>query len=339
MPAKDEDDQPWNRKGRNDRDDDDDRPRRRPRDEDGYDDDRPRKRPRDGDDDFEDDRPRKRRRFEDSDDRSAPAQSNGLATAGLILGILAFFTLGLTSLPGFICSAIALGKPAKRGAAVAGLVLSLFGGLVGGALLVALLLPATYKVREAAARLKDQNNLKQLALSGHNFHSANAKLPQADGQLSWRVHMLPYLEQDQLFKQFNLNQPWDSATNKPLASRPIQTFMSPSEPTPGPDTRYRVFVGPDTMFRPGKKSMTLVDVTDGTSNTFYIVEAGDTVPWPQPKELTYSRTAPVPALGHPHRNGFNVAFMDGSVRFIKKGASESALRAGIEPTDGKPFIE
>lgn len=305
----DDDDRPWDRKGRRDRDDD-----------------------------YEDDRPRRRRDDDDFDGPAAP-QSNGLATAGLVLGILAFFTLGLTAIPGLICSAIALGKPAKRGAAVAGLVFSLLGGVVGAGLGVGLLLYSTQKVREAAARMKDQNSLKQLSLAGLNYHDANAKFPAADGKLSWRVYLLPYIEQDVTFRQFNLNEPWDSATNKPLASRPIQTFMSPSEVAPGPDTRFRVFVGPNTMFRPQQPPMRIGDITDGTSNTFYIVEAGDTVPWPQPKELNYDRTGPVPALGHPHRNGFNVAFVDGSVRFIKSGVSDSALRAGIEPTDGKPFIE
>lgn len=305
-----DDDRPWDRKGRRDRDDDD-----------------------------EDDRPRRRRDDDYESDRPPAPQSNGLATAGLILGILAFFTLGLTALPGLICSAIALGKPDRRGAAVAGLVFSLLGGLIGAGLGVGLLMYSVQKVRESAARMKDMNNLKQLTIGGHNYHDANGKLPGADGQLSWRVYLLPYIEQDTTFRQFNLNQPWDSATNKPLASRTIPTFVSPSEVVPGPDTRFRVFVGPNTMFRPGKPPMQFADITDGTSNTFYIVEAGDTVPWPQPKELNYDRAGPLPPLGHPSRNGFNAAFMDGSVRFIKSGVSESALRAGIEPTDGKPFIE
>ena len=116
---------PANNRSRDDDDFDDDRPRRRKR-EDDEDDDRPRKRKRDEDDDYDHDHPRGR----------AP-ESNGLATAGLILGILSFCG-GVAGIPAVICSLLALGKPTGRGLAITGLLLGGLGMLVWAGIAVVL---------------------------------------------------------------------------------------------------------------------------------------------------------------------------------------------------------
>src|SRR5438045_4289251 len=75
------------------------------------------------------------------------------------------------------------------------------------AILIGLLLPAVQKVREAAARAKCQNNLKQMGLAIHNFHDANGKLPPAriaDQYATWMVMILPFIEQDNLYKTWDL---------------------------------------------------------------------------------------------------------------------------------------
>ena len=76
---------------------------------------------------------------------------------------------------------------------------------------------------------------------------------------------------------------------------------------------------------------------DGTFATIFIVEARDTVPWPQPRELQYDRNGPLPALGVPGRKGFNVAMLDGSVKFVTDKTSADAIRGGIEPNDNRAF--
>jgi prepilin-type N-terminal cleavage/methylation domain-containing protein/prepilin-type processing-associated H-X9-DG protein len=108
------------------------------------------------------------------------------------------------------------------------------------AILIGLLLPAVQKVREAAARAKCQNNLKQLALALHNYHDANNRLPVgADSVtgLSWRVHILPYVEQDALYKLFSLAPgPWNGGPNREgpnkmvNALNPIPIYNCPSVP-------------------------------------------------------------------------------------------------------------
>lgn len=320
---------PWDRGGTGRDREDDDRPRRRDRDD------------RDDRDDG-DDRPRRRRYEDDDDDRprrrgEGAAPSNGLAIAGLILGIPALCLGPLLGIPAIICSAIAMGRPGGRGAAVAGLVLGGIGTLLTPVILIALLLPAVQKVREAASRMNDQNNLKQLSLGLRNYETVNGTLPPADETLSWRYHVLPYIEQDAVYRAMNPNEPWDGPTNKRFANTQIKTFVSASDPPDTVETRYRVFVGPGTLYEPGKKPLRPVEIKDGTSSTIFVVEAGDTVPWPQPKELNYDRNGALPALGFPQRNGFNVAMVDGSVRFVTDKVSPDVIRGGIEPRDGRLF--
>jgi hypothetical protein len=77
---------------------------------------------------------------------------------------------------------------------------------------------------------QSQNNLKQIGIAIHNYHDTNNKMPadivDKDGKaiLSWRVLLLPYLEEEPLYKEFKLDEPWDSKTNKALIERIPKTF-------------------------------------------------------------------------------------------------------------------
>src|SRR5436189_6463235 len=108
------------------------------------------------------------------------------------------------------------------------------------ALLIGLLLPAVQKVREAAARTKCQNNLKQLGLALHNFAGANGYFPTstrasatAPVRNAWTTFVLPYFEQDSLAKGYDFNYNWDDPKNLPVTSVPVKTLVCPSNPTPG----------------------------------------------------------------------------------------------------------
>jgi prepilin-type N-terminal cleavage/methylation domain-containing protein/prepilin-type processing-associated H-X9-DG protein len=121
------------------------------------------------------------------------------------------------------------------------------------AVLIGLLLPAVQKVREAAARAACTNNLKQIGLAIHNYHSALGELPAArnyDG-LTWAVFIMPYLEQNQLYAQFVLNRPY-TATPAAATATPVSTYFCPARRAPGEtlskDRDNNAGVNPNTYF-------------------------------------------------------------------------------------------
>ncbi|MFO0900078.1 MAG: DUF1559 domain-containing protein [Pirellulales bacterium] len=208
------------------------------------------------------------------------------------------------------------------------------GGVATTGVLVALLLPAVQAAREAARRIQSMNNLKQLALGMHVYHDAHNSFPpranfdkQGRPLLSWRVHLLPYLEQEPLYKQFHLDEPWDSEHNKKLIPRMPVTFASPNRPNDG-KTVYLVPVGPGTLFG-GDQGMKLSEITDGTSNTIMLVEADAdrAVEWTRPEGLGYDPEHPLAGVGNTRKGGFLAALADGSVRFISNNIDPEVLRA------------
>jgi prepilin-type N-terminal cleavage/methylation domain-containing protein/prepilin-type processing-associated H-X9-DG protein len=100
------------------------------------------------------------------------------------------------------------------------------------AILIGLLLPAVQKVREAAARMQCQNNLKQLSLAAHNYHDAYGKLPPGRNRfaISTHAYLLPYIEQDNVHRLVNFDANWDSAANAEARPIVIKTFLCPSDP-------------------------------------------------------------------------------------------------------------
>jgi prepilin-type processing-associated H-X9-DG protein len=211
-----------------------------------------------------------------------------------------------------------------------------------GAISTGLLVPAVQKVREAAARTQDANNLKQMALAMHIHADATRKgFPAAaicdragKPLLSWRVAILPYIEQDQLYRQFKLDEPWDSEHNHKLIPLMPQIYAVPTAPTPPGETHYRVFVGGGALFDLDKQ-VRFPQITDGTSNTVLIVETAASVPWTKPDDIAYDVQRPLPKLGRFFPNGYNVAFADGSVRFLSTALPEATWRALITRAGGE----
>ena len=92
--------------------------------------------------------------------------------------------------------------------------------------------------RGAADRVKSMNNLKQIDLAMQMYNVENGKFPSATGAegkplLSWRVRMLPYLEQSQLYEQFHFDEPWDSEHNKPLVGKMPRIYVAPGSKVAG----------------------------------------------------------------------------------------------------------
>ena len=264
-------------------------------------------------DDADDDRPRRRRRRDD-DDRDAPPKKSSSA---LLILLVVGCVFGLFAL---VCAGVA----------------------------VALILPATAKVREAAGRMQGQNNLKQMSLAAHNFADVNGnglvgpyhvdKKGVVNQGLSFRVALLPYVEQANLYSQFDVTQPWDGVKNSALSSMRVMTFQDPAAPAKT-ETPYRVFYGGGALFDATGVPVPFSKVPDGTSNTILFVHAADSVTWTKPEEFAYSRSTPLPKLGSPGTpGGFNAAMADGSVRFIRSTIPEADLRSLIEKADGRVVV-
>ena len=208
------------------------------------------------------------------------------------------------------------------------------------AVLVALLLPAVGAARAAARRASSMNNMKQLALAVHNYYDVHKALPpavvtDANGQplYSGRVLLLPYLEQANIYDQWDKTQAWNSPANKPLAEMMIPTFRDPTETGPPNQTSYLFVTGAGTMFEQGQ-NVTFNNVSDGLSNTMMMVERkGSGVGWAEPKDLDASNPISLPTSNHAAGNG--VAFGDGSVRSIAPTTPPATIRAAATRAGGE----
>ncbi len=211
--------------------------------------------------------------------------------------------------------------------------------------LIALLLPAVQSAREAARRAQCTNNLKQIGLAMHNHHDVQDGFPalaivDKTGKplLSWRVAILPYIEQQALYNKFKLDEPWDSPNNKELLQYMPQTYACPSLlPASGPGmTTYRAFSGKGTLLEPDRLTR-MNEVLDGTSNTLMVVESTDAVPWTKPDDIPFDDAPQARVLGpgSSHPGGFNALMTDGALRFIKSSVSPQVLRALVTKAGGE----
>jgi Protein of unknown function (DUF1559) len=209
--------------------------------------------------------------------------------------------------------------------------------------------------------MSSHNKLHQIAIALHNYaETNNGRLPPAatydsEGRplLSWRVLLLPYIEEEELYKEFHLDEPWDSPHNITLLPRMPKTYRAPpdfpvgAKPDPN-STFYQAFVGPRAGFDATRGLRMPQDFPDGTSNTILVIEGGSTVPWSKPEDISYDPDAPLPPIGglftgegrfgllsRNRLKGFNVALADGSVRFVYAPFDETALREYIDRDDGK----
>jgi Protein kinase domain/Protein of unknown function (DUF1559) len=217
--------------------------------------------------------------------------------------------------------------------------------------LMGLQVPAVQAARTAANRARSTNNLKQLSLAMHNHNSVYNYLPRhaiysKDGKplLSWRVALLPYLEQMPLYRKFKLDEPWDSPHNKPLLKYMPLVYIPP-EDVPSSElytTHYQVYVGVGgpigPLFEPTSRFQVRMGggCPDGSSGTLLIVEAASAVPWTKPQDLDFDPSKPPPRVGGLYKDGVAAAFADGSVRFLTRDLDDETILALITRNGGEP---
>ncbi len=191
-----------------------------------------------------------------------------------------------------------------------------------------------------------KGTLKQLALAMHNYHDVNKHFPPAairDAQgrplLSWRVMLLPYLDQNELYQQFHLDEPWDSAHNKPLIAKMPDIYApSSGQLRDQGKTTYLVPVGNQTIFGP-KEGVAIQDITDGTSNTILIVDADadQAVIWTKPDDLNVDAGDAKKILFGTRTRPISCAFADGSAQVLGPQVDSAQLRAMLTRNGGEPI--
>jgi prepilin-type processing-associated H-X9-DG protein len=193
-------------------------------------------------------------------------------------------------------------------------------------------------IRQAINRNGSRDNLRWIGIALHEYyHDHKRYVPPAvydkagKPLLSWRVLLLPYLKEEALYKEFRLDEPWDSEHNKKLLDKMPAVYAAPGLP-PSHRSHYRGFAGKGSVLEP-KQGATIADIPDGTPNTIIFVEAPEGVEWTKPEELPFDLDKPLPKLGGLFPGGFNSLWVDGHVSFIPDTVSEKWRRLAIGRND------
>jgi prepilin-type processing-associated H-X9-DG protein len=241
-------------------------------------------------------------------------------------------------------------------------VMTVLGSLLALGVVIALLLPATPSAREAARRTQCRNNLKQIGIALYNYHDAFGQYIDAnvakpgDPPLSWRVALLPYLDNASLGDRYDRRKPWDDPANLPVARTPSGVFECPSNYNAQDAqgryfTAYTLLTGPGSAFA-GGKGVATAQIKDGAAYTALVVEAcGLNIVWTEPADVDTARhpvgvnlpgktgrDSPAMLSSYHPPGGAQVLMADGSVRLIGQGTTPKVL-AAIGTIDGGEDIE
>lgn len=185
------------------------------------------------------------------------------------------------------------------------------------------------EVREAAKSVEKQNRFRQVLLSMHNFESVYKRFPfdpeaneEMHESLSWRLAILPFLEESRLFDRLDMSEAVDSEANKFILTEMPETFGADGKNT-------------DVVFiRPEKVPASFAQITDGSSLTIALLEYPAGVPWAAQKDLSIDEAV---ELFQSLEEGDKLVagFYDGSVRHLKAGIDEDLLRKLLDPADGE----
>ncbi len=209
--------------------------------------------------------------------------------------------------------------------------------------------PRIVKLRQsqqgsARRRLDRTNDLKMIGLGLRNYESVYDSFPPAktfakhfdkNGQpyLSWRVHILPYIEQEELYNQFRLDEPWDSEHNRTLLDQMPDLFQTTAGAT---ETTLMAVVGQGTAYE-GRAGLSSQDITDNSANTAIVVDAGldKSVPWTKPQDLPFDTEDPIRVFGTSDLGGtFLTLMVNGSVKPISYDTAPEQLRNLFLRADG-----
>lgn len=236
--------------------------------------------------------------------------------------------------------------------------------IVGAILLCGLCLLGLWLVvdtpRDVYRQARCVNNLKQITLGLHNYHDAHGCFPPAyiadtkgKPMHSWRVLILPYMEQEALYDRYDFSEPWDGPNNRKLTGAKPYAYVCPSSdsnsPSGSPMTNYVAVIGQGAMWKKDR-AVKVSEIPDGTSYTIMLAEiANSDINWMEPRDLSFEEALrginPKSGLGissqHVSNNGYfyhdtplaNVAFADATAHALPEGLSVEKLE-GLLTVDG-----
>ncbi|MFO1004953.1 MAG: M56 family metallopeptidase [Planctomycetaceae bacterium] len=215
------------------------------------------------------------------------------------------------------------------------------------------------QLAEGAAEVQSRKNINQIVLALHLYHEEHNVFPPAvlygkdnkGGKFphSWRVAILPYLNQQKLYDSYRFDEPWDSPANVEVMAKMPDVYRAPGDDRKDLHTDYVALVGKliddgsdpaklQTMFS-SKQGTKMSMIRDGLSNTLAIVETKldgkQAIQWTQPKDLSYDPTGELPKLGGLHADGFYIGFADGAALFINSKIKPTTIKALISPAGGE----
>jgi hypothetical protein len=202
-------------------------------------------------------------------------------------------------------------------------------------------------VSEELDRQTDRDRFRQIVIAMHNHHDVHGTFPPAKefrdasgaSKLSWRVHILPFVEQTPLYQQFRLDEAWDSPHNKPLVEKMPDIFKSGSRAGEIIKPGHTIFLAPTgngAVFG-GSKAAKFQDIQDGTSNTVVLVEVKPelAVPWTAPADYAFDPQSPGSGLQAGSDGRFLAAFADSSVEPLRADAPPEMLLRLFQMNDGE----
>jgi hypothetical protein len=221
--------------------------------------------------------------------------------------------------------------------------------------IIGFLVPPRRHVPEAARRTVCLNNIRQLVLAAHNYESRNLAFPppftvdeEGAPLHSWRVQLLPYLDEGELYEDLDLSKPWDHPDNIKHAHRMPELFRCPSDRrkrnSPGDEvmTSYVAVISDGTVWSPTAGGCTFHKITDGSSNTIMVVESdAHRVHWMSPSDMIFDeifsgrRDDETNLFTSHHPGGFQVGMADGSARYVSGEVPVKELKAALLINDGK----
>ena len=152
------------------------------------------------------------------------------------------------------------------------------------------------------------------------------------------MQLLPFIEGGEIYKEFKLDEPWDSEHNKKLIAKMPDGLPRRSQGRPARGTHDR-----HGLCRRGdavrvEKGISVPQIKDGLSNTIALVAVGPdkAVPWTKPQDLPFDSANPIAALGRISDRGFIVAMFDGAVHRLRKDIPAATLKALITHAGGEP---